>query len=93
MSDPGYRVEFTATARKQLARLDTSVQTRILKVARLLAAEPRPPAARRLKADSELWRVRVGDYRVVYSIEGDRLVVAIARVGHRSSVYRGLGDI
>lgn len=93
MSKPTYKVEFTDAASKQLRKLDFSVQTRILKVAALLAAEPRPPSARRLKVSSELWRVRVGDYRVVYAIEGDRLVIAIARVGHRSSVYRGLGGL
>lgn len=93
MNEGAYAVEFTATARKQLARLDRPVQLRILKAVALLARQPRPPAARRLSVPSELWRVRVGDFRVVYSIDGERLVVAIARVGHRSTVYRGLGEL
>lgn len=93
MSERVYAVEFTSAARKQLARLDRSVQLRILKAAALLSKHPRPPAARRLASVSELWRIRIGDYRVIYSIVEERIVVVIARVGHRSSVYRHLDEL
>lgn len=91
MSDRTYSVEFTAAAAKQLRRLDRTVQLRILKATALLARHPRPPSARRLASKMELWRVRVGDYRIVYGVDEERVVIAIARVGHRASVYRDIG--
>lgn len=93
MSEGRYSVEFTNTARKQLAMLDRTVQARILKAASLLAIQPRPPAARRLAASSELWRVRIGHYRLVYRIDDRNVLVVVARVGHRSVVYRQLEEI
>ena len=59
--------------------------------ARIVALEvnPRPPGARKLRGESELWRVRVGDYRILYSIEEARLVVLVVKIGHRREVYRG----
>ena len=87
MSDRPYAVEFTSSARKQLKRLDRAVQQRVLKAAALLANHPRPPAARRLTSSNELWRVRLGDYRIVYSIDEERVVVVVVRVGHRPTVY------
>lgn len=90
MNRGAYAVEFTSAARKQLEKLDASTRSRILKATSLLATNPRPPTARRLVAHVELWRVRVGDHRVVYTIDGEKLVVAIVKIGHRSSVYRDL---
>ncbi|MDX2055276.1 MAG: type II toxin-antitoxin system RelE/ParE family toxin [Polyangiaceae bacterium] len=52
-----------------------------------LADEPRPSGAKKL-VESDYWRVRVGDYRVVYSIEDSVLVILVIRVGHRRDVYR-----
>lgn len=91
MSDRPYAVEFTSSARKQLKRLDRAVQQRVLMAAALLGKHPRPPAARRLTSSNELWRVRLGDYRIVYSIDEDGVVVVVVRVGHRSAVYRDIG--
>lgn len=91
MSERRYRVEFTGRARKQLEKLDHTAQERLLKAAALLAREPRPPSARRLRLRSgadELWRVRVGDYRLIYVVDDEAIVVVVARFGHRSVVYR-----
>jgi mRNA interferase RelE/StbE len=52
-----------------------------------LEADPRPSGCKKL-TNSELWRIRVGDYRVVYSIEDAKLVVLVVRVGHRREIYR-----
>lgn len=54
-----------------------------------LEANPRPPGAKKLRGESDLWRVRVGDYRILYSIEEARLVVLVVKIGHRREVYRG----
>jgi mRNA interferase RelE/StbE len=81
-----YRVEFEPAAAKALGKLDRSVQKRIQGVLEILAVTPRPPAAKKL-AGSELWRIRTADYRVVYAIEDQRLVVVVVKVGHRREVY------
>ena len=84
-----YRVEFRPAAARELRKLDRSARDRISKVISLLADEPRPPAAKMLvSADTpRLWRVRTGDYRVIYSIEYDVLLVLVIKVRHRREAY------
>jgi mRNA interferase RelE/StbE len=81
-----YRVEFEPAAVRALGKLERSVQKRIQGVVDVLALTPRPPAAKKL-VGSELWRVRTGDYRIVYAIEDERLLVVVVKVGHRREVY------
>ena len=83
-----YAVEL-GPVRKDLRALDDKTRCRILRVIVALAVNPRPPGARKLRGGSELWRVRVGDYRILYSIEEARLVVLVVKIGHRREVYRG----
>jgi mRNA interferase RelE/StbE len=85
-----YRVEFRPAAARELRKLDRSARERVAKVVELLAANPRPPAAKMLVSDDDpgLWRVRTGDYRVVYSIADDVLVVLVVAVRHRREAYR-----
>ena len=82
-----YRVQLSNQARKQLARLDAQLQSRITRELLQLAAEPRPNAARKLTV-RQAWRLRVGDYRVVYEIHDAQLFVFVIRIGHRAEVYR-----
>jgi mRNA interferase RelE/StbE len=84
-----YRVEFRPAAARELRKLDRSARERISKVISLLADEPRPPAAKMLTGDdmSRLWRVRTGDYRVIYSVEDDVLLVLVINVRHRREAY------
>lgn len=81
-----HRVEFEPAAATALGKLERSVQKRIQGVLDVLALTPRPPAAKKL-VGSELWRVRTGDYRIVYAIEDERLLVVVVKVGHRREVY------
>jgi mRNA interferase RelE/StbE len=85
-----YRVELRPAAARELRKLDRSARERIAKVVELLADNPRPPAAKMLVSDDDprLWRVRTGDYRVVYSIADDVLVVLVVAVRHRREAYR-----
>jgi mRNA interferase RelE/StbE len=76
-------------ARRELEALDTAVRRRIDRKILLLASDPRPSGSKRLQGN-DLMRVRVGDYRIVYTVRHERLVVLIVRVAHRSRVYRGL---
>lgn len=84
-----YRVEFRPAAARELRKLDRSARDRISKVIALLADEPRPPAAKMLVGDDtpRLWRVRSGDYRVIYSVEDDVLLVLVINVRRRREAY------
>lgn len=83
-------VQYDPKALKEMARLDKPVARRILKALDALPLEPRPHGARPLVGYPELWRMRIGDYRVVYAIKEAELVVLALRVAHRSDVYRDL---
>ncbi len=74
-------------AQKALARIEKQDRDRIAKAIRELAQEPRPPGAKKLTA-RDAYRVRVGEYRVLYEIDGGRLVVLVVDVGHRREIYR-----
>jgi mRNA interferase RelE/StbE len=84
-----YRVEFRPAAARELRKLGRSARDRIAKVIALLADEPRPPAAKMLTGDGmpRLWRVRTGDYRVIYSVEDGVLQVLVINVRHRREGY------
>lgn len=82
-----YRVELRPAAVRALRKIDRKDQRRIQGAVALLAADPRPPAATRL-VGRPAWRLRVGNYRVVYTIEDDVLLVVVVTVGHRRDVYR-----
>jgi len=83
-----YRVEFTGSATKELANAHPEVRAAIARRIDALAREPRPRGAVPLRGDLKgLWRLRVGDYRVMYAIDDVARVVTIAAVGPRGSVY------
>lgn len=83
-----YAVLFKPSARKALARLARSVQVRLIEAAEALAEDPRPPGVKKLQGDDNLWRIRVGAYRIVYEIHDARLVVLVVRIGDRKDIYR-----
>jgi mRNA interferase RelE/StbE len=83
-----YRVEIARRAVKTLMALPRREQQRIRAAIDLLADTPRPPGCRALAGESDVYRVRVGDYRIVYEVLDDRLIVHVVRVGHRRDVYR-----
>lgn len=84
-----YRVTFAPAAARQLRKLDPPARRRIQATINVLADNPRPPASTQLVGGVGEWRVRTGDYRVVYDIEDDVLLVLVVAVGHRREVYRG----
>lgn len=81
-----YRIAIDPPALRALARLDPPVRKRIEKAIGALADNPRPPRCKKLTA-VQAWRIRVGDWRVVYSIADDVLLVLVVRIGHRRDVY------
>jgi mRNA interferase RelE/StbE len=83
-----YRVFLERAAEKDLARLSSEVHDRVISAIRGLASDPRPPGCRKLSGGRNDWRIRVGDYRVVYEIADEIRVVRVNRVRHRREVYR-----
>jgi mRNA interferase RelE/StbE len=83
-----YRIEISATAERQLKKIRREDQVRILRSVLLLASEPRPGGCRKMSGYDDIYRLRVGNYRVIYEIEGKGIVVIILKIGHRREVYR-----
>jgi mRNA interferase RelE/StbE len=83
-----HRVTLAPSALRQLRCLDPSARRRIQAALELLADEPRPPAATQLVGGAGEWRVRTGDYRIVYEIHDGELLVLVLAVGHRREIYR-----
>lgn len=81
-----YRIEFRPAAARALRKLDPQAQRRIQGAIALLARDPRPPRARAMQGRPGL-RVRVGDYRIIYMVHDDVLLVVVVRLGHRRDVY------
>ncbi len=84
MSD--YRIELRPAAVCALRKLDPQVRLRIQGAIALLAKDPRPPAARALQGRPGL-RVRIGDYRILYTVADDVLLVVVITLGHRREIY------
>jgi mRNA interferase RelE/StbE len=84
-----FRVIIKPSAEKQLDRLPANVRRRVLDALESLCDQPRPPGCVKLKGEDDVWRIRVGTYRIVYSIHDDKLIVLVVRVAHRKDVYRG----
>lgn len=84
-----YTVEFLRSAARAFAKLERPVQRRLASRIDRLAEDPRAGDVRKLRGtDDDVWRLRVGDFRVLYRIEDDRLLILVVAVGHRRSVYR-----
>lgn len=86
---PVYRLEFRPAALRFLESLPQKVRVRIVGKAEALTIDPYPPGVKKLSG-SELHRVRSGDYRIVYEVQGGALVVLVVRIGTRGEVYRRL---
>lgn len=83
-----YRIDVAPAALRELRKLDPQARRRVQGAIELLAETPRPPAAKQLVNSGGAWRVRIGDYRIIYDIDDGRIVVLVLRVGHRREVYR-----
>lgn len=83
-----YEVEVSRTAEKQLRKLARADQERVVRRILLLAEDPFPPGTRKLTGYDDVYRVRVGRYRILYSVSRHRLVIVILKIGHRRDAYR-----
>lgn len=82
-----YTVFIRQSAQKSLARLESSAQKRIIDIIRSLASNPRPVGTKKL-IGRDAWRIRAGDYRIIYEIHDHRLIVLVVVIGHRRDVYK-----
>jgi len=85
-----YRLEIKDSARRQIARLSKPDQRRVMAAIADLADTPRPDGVRKIVGADNAYRIRVGDYRIVYEIVDRVLTVYVICVAHRKDVYRGL---
>ena len=82
-----YKVRIENQATKALEKLELGTRRRIAEVIRSLATDPRPPGSKKMK-NREGWRIRVGDYRVIYGITEEELLILVAKISRRGDVYR-----
>jgi mRNA interferase RelE/StbE len=82
-----YSIEIGQSAQKELDALDDALFNRVDRKILVLADNPRPPGCKKLKGYKDQWRVRVGDWRIVYIIDDTAKLVRVARIAHRREVY------
>ena len=83
-----YRIEIGKTATKQLKKINIKDRTRLTKKILSLADNPHPHGSIKMKGDSSAYRVRVGNYRIIYDVIEREIVILVLKIGHRKEVYR-----
>ncbi len=83
-----YTVEFKKSAAKALQKLPKNIQRRIADAIDALAFDPRPHGYIQMESEEIFYRIRVGDYRIIYEIFNEKLIVLVVRIGHRGDVYK-----
>ncbi len=84
-----YALEFAPTALRSLRKLDQAAARRIRTATEALRDKPRPPGALPVKSMPGILRIRSGDYRILYQVDDERLIVLVVDAGHRSTIYGG----
>ncbi len=87
-----HRIEVSPAAARQLKKIDRRVLPQIVEKIDLLAGEPRPRGCEKLSGYENLYRVRVGDYRIVYGVEERLVVVVVLKVGNRAAIYQRIRE-
>jgi len=87
-----YDVAWQPKALKSLRRIDNPDRVRLIRASQALAYDPFPSSCRRVVGPDDIYRIRVGAYRLLYTVEKERLVVLVLTVGHRRDMYRQIND-
>lgn len=85
-----YQIKILSKARRSIKKLPKSVQENVKSAIRNLAENPRPNNVKKLSGSYNLYRIRLGDYRIIYQIEDDILLIVIVMAGHRKEIYSDL---
>ena len=83
-----YTIKFKPTAARQLAKLPKTIQVKIARKIDSLAIAPHPQGTVKLRGGDDLYRLRVGNYRIIYQVKNDQLLILVVKIGHRKEVYR-----
>jgi len=83
-----YQIEWKQSAKKELKKLPKSIIPKIIDVVATLADDPYPKGSKNLRGTNYTYRIRISDYRVVYSVFSDLLVIEVIKIGHRKDIYR-----
>ena len=83
-----YRVQLASSASRELQKLPAKVVRRVFPELEALASNPRPQGCKKLQGGANEWRIRVGDYRIVYAIDDAEKIIDVARIAHRREVYK-----
>lgn len=83
-----FKVDLGPKARKFIRKQDTLLQQQIIRKLRELENDPRPDGCKRLQGHRDLYRIRSGDYRIIYTIKDNQLLVLVVQIGHRREIYR-----
>jgi len=83
-----YKIRWKQSARKELKKLQKKTISRILQIIETLPGNPHPPGSRKLHGAKYTYRLRAGDYRIIYSVYSDIVTIEIVRIGHRKEIYR-----
>lgn len=81
-----YKIKLKKSASKEIEKLPKIVLKRVIEKIQSLGIEPRPSGCKKLSSD-EKYRIRVGNYRILYTIEDDKLVIYVVKIGHRKDIY------
>lgn len=82
-----YQVIISPAAQRQSKKLDLHIQKQVIRRLRALATDPRPHDMKKLSGRKEVYRIRTGDYRILYQIRDQKLIVLVLEIGHRREVY------
>jgi mRNA interferase RelE/StbE len=83
-----YRITLARSARKELEAIPAKIQDRILAAIDDLQTDPRPRGCKKLKGADDLFRIRIGDYRVIYEVSDEEVAVLVIRIRHRKQAYQ-----
>jgi mRNA interferase RelE/StbE len=84
-----YQIVIQSAAQRQLKKLTPEVQKALIAVIENLAIDPRPAGCKKLKGRGDEYRVRWGNYRIIYQVEDRALIIRVIKVGHRRDIYEG----
>ncbi len=88
MSQVIYQILLAKSASRELQRLPVKTQERVVDALESMQSNPRPPGCKKLVGSTNLWRVRAGDYRIIYEVDDDKRIVDVNAIRHRSDAYR-----
>lgn len=83
-----YNLKWTSSAKRDIGKLSQPVIARLTTLIDGLKENPYPPGVRKMAAMQDAWRIRAGDYRIIYRILGNILTIEVIRIGHRGDVYQ-----